>query len=192
MREQDQPHPIGETTGSARSISADPVDRIVAEHTWQLELCDALEYIADGLPDSIDRRLVHEVVAILGYGLEAHFRAEEQLLFPLLRQRGGGEPSLVAALDQLEMEHVRDEDVSSELLEELTFVAEQGRARNADMLGYMLRGLFEGQRRHIAWENTVVVPAARRLLQQDDLQSLSEMQERAPSRLAGFRRPRTG
>jgi hemerythrin-like domain-containing protein len=90
------------------------------------------------------------------------------------------------------MEHVRDEDVSSELLEELTFVAEQGRARNADMLGYMLRGLFEGQRRHIAWENTVVVPAARRLLQQDDLQSLSEMQERAPSRLAGFRRPRTG
>ncbi len=189
MREQDQPHPIGEAAGGLRSIPTDPVDRIVAEHTWQLELCDALEYIADGLPDSIDRRLVREVIAILGHGLEAHFRAEEQLLFPLLRQRGGGEPSLVAALDQLEMEHVRDEDVSSELLEELTFVAEHGRARNADMLGYMLRGFFEGQRRHIGWENAVVVPAARRLLLEDDLKSLSELQGRTSSRLSGFRKP---
>ncbi len=192
MHEQDHAHAIGDEKSGARSIFADPIDRIVSEHTWQLELCDALEYIADGLPDSIDRRLVREVSAILGHGLEAHFRAEEQFLFPLLRRRGSGDPSLVAALDQLEMEHVRDEDISSELLEELTFVAEQGRARNADMLGYMLRGFFEGQRRHIAWENAVVVPAARRLLQQEDLQSLSEIQGRAPCRMAGLRRPRTG
>jgi len=192
MREREQAHAVGEARGGVRSISADPIDRIVAEHTWQLELCDALEYVADGLPDSIDRRLVREVIAILGHGLEAYFRAEEQLLFPLLRRRGGGDPSLVAALDQLELEHVRDEDISSELLEELTFVAKQGRARNADMLGYMLRGFFEGQRRHIAWENAVVVPAARRLLQQEDLQSLADLQGRAPSRLAGFRRPRGG
>lgn len=192
MREQDQTHVEGEARRGGQPISANPLDRIVAEHALQLELCDALEYIADGLPDSIDRRLVREVIAILGHGLEAHFRAEEQMLFPLLRRRGGGDPSLVAALDQLQMEHVRDEDISSELLEELTFVAEHGRARNADMLGYMLRGFFEGQRRHIAWENAVVVPAARRLLQQDDLQSLSAMQGRAPSRLAGFRRPRAG
>lgn len=191
MREHDQAHAVGEEKSGARSISTNPVDRIVVEHTWQLELCDALEYIADGLPDSIDRRLVREVIAILAHGLEAHFRAEEQLLFPLLRRRGSGDPSLVAALDQLAMEHVRDEDISSELLEELTFVAEQGRARNADMLGYMLRGFFEGQRRHIAWENAVVVPAARRLLLQEDLQSLSEMQGRAPCRLAASRRLRT-
>lgn len=192
MREQDQAHAIGEEKSGARSISANPVDRIVAEHSWQLELCDALEFIADGLPDSIDRRLVRELISVLGHGLEAHFRAEEQLLFPLLRRRGSSDPSLIAALDQLELEHVRDEDISSELLEELTFVADQGRARNADMLGYMLRGFFEGQRRHIAWENAVVVPAARRLLQLEDLQSLSEMQGRAPSRLAVFRRPRSG
>ena len=192
MPEQDQiqaGHPASKSAGNGpRVIGADPVSRIVAEHGFQLELCEALEFIADGLPDAVDRRLVREVIAILGHGLEAHFRAEEQLLFPLLRRRGGSDPSLIAALDQLEKEHVRDEDISAELLEELDFVATQGRARNPDMLGYMLRGFFEGQRRHIAWENSVVVPAARRLLTEEDLQQLASLQGRAPMRGLGFRK----
>lgn len=190
MREQDQLHLSKPAANGARPVGSDPVSRIVTEHAMQLELCDALEFIADSLPDAIDKRLVREVISILEHGLEAHFRAEEQLLFPLLRRRGGGDHSLIAALDQLEMEHVRDEDISSELLEELNYVAAHGQARNADMLGYMLRGFFEGQRRHIAWENKVVVPAARRLLTDDDLQHLATLQGRAPVRVLHFRKSR--
>jgi hemerythrin-like domain-containing protein len=191
MREQNGTSAPSGGKVEKRTAAVGPIERIAAEHALQLELCDALEYIADGLPDSIDRRLVREVIAILGHGLDAHFRAEEQLLFPLLRRRGNGDLSLIAALDQLEMEHVRDEDISSELMEELAYLAEHGRARNAEMLGYMLRGFFEGQRRHIAWENAVVVPAARRLLLPEDLQNLSSLLGSAPLRTAALRRSRT-
>lgn len=181
-----------ETTprNGGRIMPANPIDRIAAEHKLQLQLCDALEFIADGLPDSVDRRLVRQVIAILDRGLEAHFRAEETFLFPLLRQRGANDPSLVAALDQLEMEHLRDEDISGELVDELRLLAERGHARNPDMLGYMLRGFFEGQRRHIAWENGVVLPAARRMLSADDLKGLEAAQKEPPEGLAAMEKLR--
>lgn len=170
-------------TNGGRGFAANPIDRIVAEHKLQLELCDALEFIADGLPDSVDRRLVRQVTAILERGLSPHFRVEEQFLFPMLRRLGARDPSLLAALDQLELEHLRDDDISSELLDELQILAETGQVRNADMLGYMLRFFFEGQRRHIAWENSVVVPAARRLLGETELQELMSRQQAFPDRL---------
>lgn len=167
-------------SGALRIHAANPLDRIMAEHRYQLDLCDTLEMIADGLPDSVDRRLVAEAVGVLQRGLTPHFKAEEQFLFPLLRTKGSGDPSLIAALDQLEAEHTRDDDISSELVEELDVLAAQGRARNPEMLGYMLRGFFEGQRRHIAWENSVIMPAARRLLSDLDLKELAGRQARIP------------
>lgn len=163
-----------------KSTSDDPLDIIAREHALQLELSKSLEFIADGLPAQVDRRLVREVIAILTRGLSAHFEMEERYLFPLLRQRAQGDRALVAALDQLAMEHVRDDDISAELVDELTVLAEEGRARNAEMLGYMLRGYFESQRRHIEWENAVVLPAARRLLTEGDRLDLSRHLKRRP------------
>jgi hypothetical protein len=40
------------------------------------------------------------------------------------------------------------------------------------MLGYMLRGFFERYRRHVHWENTLVMPLARLRLTADDLTTL--------------------
>jgi hemerythrin-like domain-containing protein len=163
-----------------KATADDPLDIIAREHALQLELSKSLEFIADGLPAQVDRRLVREVTAILSRGLSAHFEMEERLLFPLLRQRANDDAALVAALDQLAMEHARDDDISAELVDELTVLAEQGRARNAEMLGYMLRGYFESQRRHIEWENAVVLPAARRLLTDQDRQQLAGRLKRRP------------
>ncbi|MBN9246319.1 MAG: hypothetical protein J0I81_02505, partial [Hyphomicrobium sp.] len=51
----------------------------------------------------------------------------------------------------------------------------QSRApRNPETLGYILRGYFESQRRHIAWEDSVVLPAARKALTVEDLARLQE------------------
>lgn len=171
--------------------SQNPIDMIAMEHALQLELNKALEFIADGLPDQVDRKLVSRVTAILDKGLDAHFEFEEQVFFPMLRTCAAGDAALIAALDQLAVEHERDEDIGMELVEELRYLAEQGRARNAEMLGYMLRGYFEGQRRHIEWENAVVLPAARRLLGQEQLEALRHRLGDRPSRssLAILARP---
>ena len=150
-----------------------PLDLIAHDHALQERLCDMLEAIADGLPDDIDKRQCREAASALNFDLPLHHRDEEQCLFPLLLERGAATGSLAEVLDRLSQEHAKDESFAGEVVECLEALAEGGTARNPDMLGYMLRGFFEGYRRHIQWENTLVMPAARRYLTPDDLLRLA-------------------
>ena len=43
------------------------------------------------------------------------------------------------------------------------------------MVGYMLRGFFEAYRRHIEWENRVVLPLASNKLDADALKKLAKV-----------------
>lgn len=138
----------------------------------QLELCHALEHIADGLPDCVDRRLAKSATIMLECGLSHYVQFEDEKLFPLVRKRGGD--TIADALRQLEHEHVRDEAFAMEIAEELDGLCASQICRNPEMLGYMLRGFFEGRRRHIVWENTVVIPVARKVLRPADMSELSE------------------
>lgn len=150
---------------------AGPFGKLKLEHTLQLRLCDSLEYIADGLPDSFDRRLAKSAATLLEQGLAHYVRFEDEQLFPLVRRRS--EPYIAGALSQLETEHVRDQAFALEISEELERLCASAVCQNPEMLGYMLRGFFEGRRRHIAWENTVVIPVARQVLRPADLGELS-------------------
>ena len=177
---------------SLGSQPSDPLDRLAAEHTLELELCEALEDIADGLPSRLDRNLIRMVVNVLAHGVSAHFEFEEEALFPMLRRRASSGELLIAALDQLAVEHRRDAGMCGELAEELRYCLLRERPRNPEMLGYMLRGFFEGQRRHVEWENSVVLPAARRLLTEQDRQELTRYIQHCPRPTASLRDPRRG
>lgn len=159
-----------ERIGLSRSIETGPLAKLGYEHALQLELCDALEHIADGLPDCVDRRLAHSAATVLDNGLALYVRFEDEQLFPRLRSRGGH--ALDGALVQLEGEHVRDQALALEIAEQLDTLCAQGACRNPEMLGYMLRGFFDGRRRHIAWENTVVISIAPSLLRPIDMTEL--------------------
>lgn len=178
---------------STSSWPTDPLDRLFAEHARQLELCDALEHIADGLPNRFERKLLREVINVLAHGMTRHFGFEETVLFPLLRRRASSDAPLLAALDQLEIEHERDGGLCSELADELRLFLLKEQPRNAEMLGYMLRGYFESQRRHIEWENSVILPSAQRLLTAQDRIELASRLKRDPQRyssIAGLIRDR--
>lgn len=163
----------------------DPIAILLEDHGLQFELCDVLERIADGLPDNVDRTMSAAVVAVLRIGMPRHMRFEEEALFPLLRVRAFWEDDLDRALSQLELEHESDESFALEIADELEALAINGQAKNAEMLGYMLRGFFDSQRRHIEWENTIVIPLARRVLTHDDLHALRErLLDDTPSRHA--------
>ncbi len=60
------------------------------------------------------------------------------------------------------------------MVEQLRAHLHAGRTSNAEMLGYKLRGFFEGPRRHIEWENAILLPAARRLLIDVNLETLKK------------------
>ena len=46
------------------------------------------------------------------------------------------------------------------------------------MVGYMLRSFFESYRRHIHWENVVVLPLARARLTREDIEELGAAMSR--------------
>jgi hemerythrin-like domain-containing protein len=149
--------------------SPDPLALIEEDHALQLELCNLLEYLADCLPERVNGAVARSAAAILRQGLGPHLQLEEEMLFPLLRRRAGEGSTLEAIMDQLEAEHAADASFADELADELLALSEADEARNPEMLGYMLRGFFERQRRHIEWENRLLLPLARRTLTQEDL-----------------------
>ncbi len=155
-----------------------PLEIIEHAHQAQAELCDALERIADGLPDEIDKRICAWAAAQLKFEIPLHHRDEDEALFPQLRRRAWPSDGMDAILDRLSREHDSDTDLGSELVEWLDYLAEGRRLANPDMVGYMLRGFFESYRRHLHWENTLVMPVARRRLSGEDFAFIAEVMER--------------
>jgi len=156
-------------------MSVDPLDLIFQEHERQEDMCQVLEQIADSLPHGFDRDVVSKVVSYLECDLVLHIRDEEDGLFPLLEIRGFPEDNLDEILAQLALEHATDECFAYELVESLEVLARGERPKEPNTLGYMLRACFESHRRHLAWENTVVLPLARKRLTPADLQHLTHV-----------------
>jgi hemerythrin-like domain-containing protein len=151
-----------------------PLEIIAEEHALQLELCELLESIADSLPGKFEPALAVIAISILKGSVKAHTKFEEDALFPLLKERLSPDDAVVQALVCLSQEHERDEDIADELVEALKDALKSGAPENPETLGYILRGYFESQRRHIAWEDSVVLPAARKSLTIEDLALLQE------------------
>jgi hemerythrin-like domain-containing protein len=169
---------MSQTTRERTVFARNPLDMIAHAHGMQMQLCDALERIADGLPDDVDRRLCAQAASSLTYDLPLHHHDEETGLFPLLRKRALAEDQVDEILSRLAAEHVTDTDFAGEIVESLEILGRGEKVRNPDMVGYMLRGFFERYRRHVHWENTLVIPLARLRLTDEDLESLSQLMER--------------
>ncbi|WP_119269529.1 hemerythrin domain-containing protein [Taklimakanibacter deserti] len=150
-----------------------PLDLIEHEHLAQAQLCDSLERIADDLPDNVDRRLCMQVIDALQFQMPVHHRDEELGLFPLIEKRALPDDNIHDILARLALEHATDESFASELLESLEGLREGKKLKNPDMVGYMLRSFFESYRRHIHWENAIVLPLARARLTSEDLEELN-------------------
>jgi hemerythrin-like domain-containing protein len=120
-------------------------------------LCIGLEQVADSLPDRFDpQHCLHLTRVIRSMVKDAHV-FEEEILFPTLADQRPDDPSLRAMFERLHWEHVEDESYGEEIIEALNELV-TGKLRNIDSLSYMLRGFFEGLRRHIAFERDHILP----------------------------------
>lgn len=129
----------------------------------QGHLCSILESLADRLPDKLDsQECLHVARTIYPIVRRAH-EFEEQKLFPLLEERFASDASLKEAIHRLRFEHWEDESFAEEIADSLlNFVRDRAKA-NTEALGYMLRGFFEGLRRHLAFEREHICPILRNL-----------------------------
>jgi len=141
---------------------------LAEEHALQRELCDLLEAIADGLPHTFDKSRATVAICLLEGSLPAHTRLEEDALFPLLARRLGADHPVTTTLSVLEDDHERESSLLVELAEALNEGISAPKPESGNALGYLLRGAFDAMRRHLDFEDRVVLPAARDSLTAED------------------------
>ncbi len=155
-------------------LSAGGVLAFVArDHEAQLNLCDLLEEIADSLPSHIDQNKCVCAAMALTHRVRVHHHMEEAILFPRIIAQAPDNYVLHSIFNRLEDEHRTDEGHCDEAIELLTQISSGTTPSNVEAAGYLLRGLFEGLRRHIAFENDYVVPKAAELLTEADLAAIA-------------------
>ncbi|MEP1263194.1 MAG: hemerythrin domain-containing protein [Rhizobiaceae bacterium] len=127
----------------------------------QLNLCNQLEEIADALPQTIDRQKLLVIARSILPTVKTAHRFEEDRIFPHIKLEARQIKALNLSLERLQYEHWEDESYAEELSDGLIRFVTDDEEPSAITLGYMLRGFFEGMRRHIAFEVEHILPLLR-------------------------------
>lgn len=138
------------------SISSDPLSVIVQDRTTQRTICDNLEQIADQLGGPVDHGLCRSVLHRLENDLPL-YHLDEEVFFSVLCNQYENDQALAKFAQLATAEHRINETYFFELAEPLSDIGSGGKLYNINTVGYMLRCCFEGLRRHLNWEDVVLL-----------------------------------
>ncbi len=124
-------------------------------HAEKLELCVALEAIADDLPARVDRLKCLSLASTRVPLLRASHRPADEEVFPAFVAERGEE----RVIARLAAEHLEDDCAAEDLTEVLLAIGHGAPIGNPEAFGYMLRAFFEAVRRHIAFERDHILTA---------------------------------
>lgn len=163
-----------QVTKLMQRVDGDPVDHIVDEHYRQQALCHVLERVARNPRHSAGSSELSDAWRYLGNDLLTHIADEEDDLLPLLCHRcqvGDAFSEVAAALRD---NHAGERNLGDTMLPELQRLIDgRALANPVRFFGNAMR-LSRMIRRHLVWENAVLVPLARRRLKAPDLPYLAE------------------
>ncbi len=138
----------------------DIIDAMRLIHDRKVAICQELEDIADGLPAAVDALSCLSVATKLLPVLRRAHEYEEKVIFPAY-EKLAVPPGPSASMDRLRAEHISDEYFAADLTAILLTIGHGGPVDHAETFGFMLRGFFDGLRRHVAFEDEHIVPAIR-------------------------------
>lgn len=168
------------TLDSAAAGPKDALDFILCEHMRHRVMCNALDALADA--ERFDTSAVTRLAEFIRDDLSIHIADEEEVFFPMLRQRCLPEDEAEAALERMDNEHEADRELSAQVRVFLLAAATNGLPMAAiPGAPEALKQFAQSQRRHMMLENAVLIPLARRRLNAEDLAELG-------ARLAARRR----
>lgn len=146
------------TSQETRADLVQLAERLSWHISLQSSLCGRLEEFADTLPASIETRecvlLARSILPVLR---RAH-RFEEKILYPAVHIAFENDVEISQTIERLRFEHWEDESFAGELGDRLHELINNPEKCNVESLAYMLRGFFEGLRRHIAFEREHLLP----------------------------------
>ena len=151
----------------------DPLEFIYAEHYRNRVISNTLDAAVPSLRPALSPAELNAIIRYYTVDRPLHIQDEEEALFPLLRRRCRESDNLPEILALLEAEH-RDDDalIESVLYGLMTFMRDGG-VDDPDLLAARSHAMADSQRRHLAWENSVVMPLAKKRLTASDLVELA-------------------
>ena len=162
----------------AEAAGLDALDLISRDHSRQLKICEILEDCGQSLVEESNQTLVSALTCFLREDLPRHIRDEEHGLFPLLKKNVEEDASFRAILKQLQADHEFDEDLVDFILTDLDVLGRGHKLANSQRLMINIHAFAFGLRRHIEWEESVVMPLAREALKPEDLKTLGQQMVR--------------
>lgn len=146
----------------------DPIAFILNEHDRQFEICALLENFVGALEPEPSGGEAASLLAFLTEDLPIHIEDEERDLFPLLGSRRGDDENLSVILDQLVAEHELDRGLVEPIVEGLRRIVEGRDLPDVRRFCMDVHAFSAAMRRHINWENRVVIPLAKKALSEED------------------------
>ncbi len=151
----------------------DPIETIRREHDRQFEICGELDDIFNALDLEPVVERARSLQAFLTEDLPRHIEDEEVDLYPALARRCEGDVNVEIILEQLVAEHELDRGLVEPILTELDAIVREGVPLRRTRFYMDVCAFVETQRRHLLWENRVVLPLAERLLTAADKQAVA-------------------
>jgi hemerythrin-like domain-containing protein len=165
------PHPGG-IEPSPPQLLKEPLEFLFAEHFRQRQMCKILEYLA--VAPAFDVAMIATTDDFIRYDLALHVIDEEEDFFPLLRRRCSEEDDIEDILGRLSADHALDQKLAVRVRAVFAQSLERRTPPSAIEGGAQaLLELAKQEKSHMALENAVVMPLARRRLTADDLEALS-------------------
>ncbi len=150
----------------------DPLHIILTEHDRQRRFAEWRWTHSDDQRLAPIQEQIATLLAYLTRDLLLHHRDEEDDLFPVLRARCVPTDGIETILAELDRDHAAESFLVRDIAVDLRVVAESRDLEAPARFFTGLRIFAEGQRRHLSWENRVVMPLAGKRLTRQDLETL--------------------
>lgn len=158
---------------SPPELLRDPLEFLFIEHYRHRQMCRILEHLADS--DRLQVDLTATTLDFVRFELALHVIDEEEDLFPLLRRRCEPEDEIEDVLGRLSGQHASDQDQAKAVRGVLEKSLADARPIPEIPGGSkVLRAFAVHQRDHLALENAIVLPIARRRISATDLGAMSK------------------
>jgi len=152
------------------NLLLEPIEYIFADHCRQMDMCCALEELANSSPP--DSQTAQAILVCLENDLHMHIVDEEMDLFPYLSARALPEDRFPELLRLLSTEHERDHALVDETCDGLHRIVRGKPLKNPEQFRRTAGTFAEIHLSHLNWENAVVLPLARRCLTVEELESI--------------------
>ena len=160
------------------NLLREPIEYIFADHYRMRQIIATMDrFLIEGIyaQAPVDDDVIADMAVIEAYlrtELPPHIADEEEDLFPCLQRRSPGDHEMRQILDTLHQEHEEDFALLPSLIagHEDLLAARPVAAR--ELFETSVVRFVETQRRHVIWENNIVLPLARRRLSAEDMEKI--------------------